>query len=227
MKIITFKKIGLSTLLVASLLVFTAGSAEAFTQLSGTLGLGATGANVTSLQTFLASNSSIYPQGLITGLFGPLTQQAVRNFQGAFGISQVGSVGPITLAKINSLISSGVNLTGISGGGVGADVNAPIIYTPSVSTSRTGAVISWATSEPATAEVYYSPTPFQLTEAIGSGEPSIIGGSNTGDSTTLQASSTVGLQNLQPSTIYYYMVESTDASGNLQYTWPSSFMTTN
>ena len=198
-------------------------SALAFTQLTGTLGFGATGANVTNLQTFLASSASIYPQGLVTGYFGVLTQQAVKNFQASYGISQVGVVGPITMAKINSLIASGTALVGGVIGG--ADVNAPIIYSPMATPSATGAVISWSTSEPATAEVYYSTTPFQLTEALGSGEPSIVGGTDTGDTTALQTFQNISLQNLLPNTLYYYVIESTDASGNLQYVWPATFIT--
>ena len=58
------------------------------------LSLGSTGEEVTLLQTLLAKDTSIYPDGLITGYFGGLTRQAVRRFQAKYGISQVGRVGP-------------------------------------------------------------------------------------------------------------------------------------
>ncbi|OGG49680.1 hypothetical protein A2763_03295 [Candidatus Kaiserbacteria bacterium RIFCSPHIGHO2_01_FULL_54_36] len=62
------------------------------------LSFGATGSEVTKLQTFLRA------QGYFTAAsvprFGPATRTAVRNFQRANGISAVGTVGPITRAKI-------------------------------------------------------------------------------------------------------------------------------
>ena len=61
---------------------------------------------VKCLQTFLKNQGvSIYPEGLITGNFGSLTKTAVIRFQAKYGISQTGYVGPITRAKINSILS--------------------------------------------------------------------------------------------------------------------------
>jgi len=214
-----------SVLVLASVLTFTGlVNAATFTQLTGVVNIGETSTNVTSLQTFLASNSSIYPQGTVTGYFGPLTKSAVMNFQNAFGISQVGRVGPQTLAKINGLIASGANLVSVNGG-TGTDVNAPMIYSLSSNTSRNGATVSWVTNEPAKSQVYYSASPFQLMETNGSGEGTIIGGSRTGDTSSMQNNNNLGLSNLQSGTMYYYMVESTDAAGNVQYTWPTTFTT--
>src|SRR3989338_789420 len=64
---------------------------------------------VNILQEFLAKNSEIYPQGQITGYFGPLTDNAVKRFQAKYGIEKVGIVGPVTRAKINELIKDGQN----------------------------------------------------------------------------------------------------------------------
>ncbi|OGF77220.1 hypothetical protein A3F23_01890 [Candidatus Giovannonibacteria bacterium RIFCSPHIGHO2_12_FULL_43_15] len=64
---------------------------------------------VNILQEFLAKNSEIYPQGQITGYFGPLTENAVKRFQAKYGIEKVGIVGPVTRAKINELIKDGQN----------------------------------------------------------------------------------------------------------------------
>ena len=55
---------------------------------------------VAQLQAYLASDSSLYPEGLITGYFGPATQRAVKRFQAKYGLPQVGRVGPLTRAKL-------------------------------------------------------------------------------------------------------------------------------
>lgn len=66
-------------------------------------------AQVNTLQDFLRSQGSdIYPEGLVTGYFGPLTRGAVERFQAKYGIANKGDVGygfvgPKTRAKINSL----------------------------------------------------------------------------------------------------------------------------
>jgi len=210
-----------SALALATLLMFTGFTqAATFNMLTAQLDYGQTSTNVTNLQIFLASDPSIYPQGLVTGYFGSLTKSAVMNFQNRYGIEQVGRVGPATLAQINSLIASG------NGMGSGADVNAAVIFAPSVSPSSNGAIISWATNEATTAQVYYSNASFQFAEAINnSSEPTIIGGTATPRTSSLQVSQNVSLQGLQSNTMYFYMIESTDSSGNLSYTWPQTFRT--
>ncbi|MDO8536710.1 MAG: peptidoglycan-binding protein [bacterium] len=76
-------------------------------EIKGTLKLisklreGASGDDVRLLQEILASDSSIYPEGRITGFFGRLTAQAVKRFQKKHGLEQVGNVGPKTLEKLN------------------------------------------------------------------------------------------------------------------------------
>ncbi|MDO8500028.1 MAG: peptidoglycan-binding protein [bacterium] len=71
------------------------------------LGLGSRGGDVTRLQQLLASDSSIYPEGTITGYYGNLTVKAVRAFQAKYGISQVGRVGPATRAKLSEVFGAG------------------------------------------------------------------------------------------------------------------------
>jgi len=68
-----------------------------------TLQKGVTNDEVKALQTALKSDSSIYPEGLVTGYFGTLTEAAVKKFQAKYGIDQTGIVGPNTRAKLNSL----------------------------------------------------------------------------------------------------------------------------
>lgn len=70
------------------------------------LGSGSEGDDVRSLQEFLAKDSSIYPEGKVTGHYGPLTVAAVKRFQAIYGLTQVGRVGPATLAKLQELMGS-------------------------------------------------------------------------------------------------------------------------
>ena len=67
------------------------------------LSKGMTDAEVTKLQQVLKTDSTIYPEGLVTGYFGSLTEAAVKKFQAKYGIDQTGTVGPITRAKLNAL----------------------------------------------------------------------------------------------------------------------------
>ena len=76
------------------------------------LNAGSEGDDVTRLQTCLASDTSVYPQGLITGYFGSLTRAAVERFQEKYGIASAGvagygTVGPKTRAKLNELLVAG------------------------------------------------------------------------------------------------------------------------
>lgn len=58
---------------------------------------------VSQLQHDLAKDTTVYPEGLVTGYFGPLTLRAVKNFQAKYGIRQTGYAGPITRGKLNEL----------------------------------------------------------------------------------------------------------------------------
>ncbi len=73
---------------------------------------GVTGEDVELLQEILATDSDVYPEGLVTGYFGPLTRNAVKRFQKIAGIEQVGVVGPKTLARINELLEEGAGESG-------------------------------------------------------------------------------------------------------------------
>ncbi|MBU2219230.1 peptidoglycan-binding protein [Patescibacteria group bacterium] len=68
------------------------------------LSIGMAGDDIKALQIALAADFDIYPEGLITGYFGPLTFQAVKRFQKKWGIEQVGRVGPKTLSKVNKVL---------------------------------------------------------------------------------------------------------------------------
>jgi peptidoglycan hydrolase-like protein with peptidoglycan-binding domain len=62
------------------------------------------GDQVTLLQTLLAADAAIYPEGKVTGFFGPLTRRALQRFQAKHGLEQVGFVGPRTRAELNKLL---------------------------------------------------------------------------------------------------------------------------
>lgn len=80
-----------------------------FTQ---TLSRGMFSEEVKELQRVLAQNPEVYPEGIISGYFGALTELAVKRYQEANGVEAVGIVGPKTRALLNENISS-------SGGGGG------------------------------------------------------------------------------------------------------------
>lgn len=57
---------------------------------------------VKCLQIFLKNlGPEIYPEGLVTGYFGPLTLKAVQNYQRLKGIVATGYFGPLTRAVVN------------------------------------------------------------------------------------------------------------------------------
>ncbi|MFH0853709.1 MAG: peptidoglycan-binding protein [bacterium] len=60
---------------------------------------------VKELQKFLSQFYEIYPEGLITGYFGPLTEKAIKKFQEQYDIPATGLVGPLTREKINESLA--------------------------------------------------------------------------------------------------------------------------
>lgn len=172
------------------------------------LDIGETNSDVTELQTFLAANSSYYPEGIISGYFGSLTSAAVARFQTANGLAAVGRVGPQTLALINSLMGGG------GGGNTGGDASAPIIYPETVTAGSNSVTISWTTSESSRGRVMYGNSwPFLYSTA-----PSV---STSGSGST----SSVTLTGLTSNTTYFYVLESVDGNGNVQWTTGKSVKT--
>lgn len=76
---------------------------QAYVSLAVTLKQGDSGENVKILQQLLAQDKDIYPEGRISGFYGPLTAQAIKRFQKRHGFEQVGNVGPKTLKRLNEL----------------------------------------------------------------------------------------------------------------------------
>ncbi|MDQ5969133.1 MAG: hypothetical protein QG579_290 [Patescibacteria group bacterium] len=179
------------------------------------LELGMTGSDVSSLQTFLAQDNTIYPQGLVTGYFGSLTKSAVSNFQARNGISSIGRVGPVTMAAINLQMN---------GGTLGSDRSAPIISSLGVSMTNNTVSMNWNTSENSSAIIYYSTSPISMIE--GSATSAItIGGSSFLVHSDLRSTHSATITGLQANTTYYYVVYVRDGIGNENITWPSTFHT--
>ena len=179
------------------------------------LQVGSTGADVSSLQTFLAEDATLYPQGLVTGYFGFLTKSAVANFQSANGISAIGRVGPQTLPVINAAMAIGTD--------AGINIASPIITSAGVNNvTRTSAVVNWNTNENAKGLVYYSTSPLSLVDHSNSVD---VSGNSSMTDMNYRTSQNVSLINLQPNTTYYYLVYTTGQSGRVSVTWPSVFTT--
>ena len=92
---------------------------------------GDSGDDVTRLQQFLAQDPLVYPERLVTGYYGPLTEAAVRRWQVQFNIVSSGSpettgygqVGPRTAATMAQQCA-------LTGGSTGGSVGGFIKVTP-------------------------------------------------------------------------------------------------
>jgi peptidoglycan hydrolase-like protein with peptidoglycan-binding domain len=215
------------TLAIATLLVAPSLAFAAFTPITSQLDQGQRGTNVTNLQTFLAANAAVYPQGLVTGYYGPLTTNAVKAFQSLYGISTVGRVGPQTIAKINEVISSGTWGNGSAGGPTSGDGSGPQFTSISQNIGQTSATFTWTTNENATAKIFYDRNPVMMNEgdinSVGFGPTT---GLTVGNDNQLRTSQSVTISNLQPGTTYHYTRVSTDANGNVSVWNPNTTFTT-
>jgi len=211
--------------MVAVLVLSLLGIQNAYAAITTQLDLGDRDSEVTELQTYLATNANIYPEGLVTGYFGQLTKAAVERFQTAQGIISEGTpattgygrVGPQTMARINILLGSGGDQT--------AWDTSPILSTPTVQKTDTNATFVWTSNEPTQGQVYLSNVPLQFNEATGPRQQPYVSGNLALDAGGLQTSHTVTVSNLQANTTYYYLVRGVDNVGNMSMIWPSSFRT--
>ena len=221
---------------------------ETTKEIKGTLKLirhlrqGMSGEDVKLLQEVLATDTDVYPEGLVTGYFGPLTKNAVKKFQKIAGIEQVGLVGPKTSARINELLEEGAGKSGkvppgllIASGirkklgftplplsgqklppGIAKKPGPDILEVEATDITATSAGITWTTDKKADSSVWYS------TES-----PLVV----VTDS-TLNAISTdfvldhyITLSDLIQGTIYYFIVNSTDKAGNKEISGQEEFTT--
>lgn len=209
-RVLTLLITGIVSLFMFSL-AYTASAATLYRQLE----IGMRGTDVSDLQAFLATDRTIYPQGLVTGYFGTLTRSAVSNFQARNGIATVGRVGPITMAAINAQMIGGVS---------GVDRTGPVIGTIAVTSSTNWATLNWNTNENTGAVVYYSTTPISMIE----GSPTsgvTIGGNSFLVHTDLRAVHSATVTGLTSGTTYYYVVYVRDGNGNESVSWPATFRT--
>lgn len=205
-------------------------------RLTGQLGLGASGENVRVLQQVLASDPTIYPEGLVTGFYGPLTSAAVARFQAKYGVAGETTVGPATFTRINEILQEGAGQSGIvppgllnlpnvrARFGVGVttppptvpDTTAPVIsvLSPSPMAGGTSARLFWGTNENAMSKVWYATSP--LTSDL-FGQMLVLAGFVTSNS--------VDLTSLTPNTTYYYMIVVTDTAGNTATSSQQTFVT--
>jgi peptidoglycan hydrolase-like protein with peptidoglycan-binding domain len=70
------------------------------------------GDDVKTLQQMLATDPSIFPEGSVTGFFGPKTKDAIKKLQEKMGLESVGNVGPKTLDRINQILAEGAGQSG-------------------------------------------------------------------------------------------------------------------
>ena len=68
---------------------------------------GVSGNEVKEVQKFLKQFSEIYPEGLVTGYYGPLTEKAVKKFQTKEGLPATGKIDDTTRNKINEYLAGG------------------------------------------------------------------------------------------------------------------------
>ena len=73
--------------------------------LTKSLSRGMSSEEVSTLQEILAADPEVYPEGLVTGFFGALTEKAVKRFQKKYGVEQLGIVGPKTRGALQSFLS--------------------------------------------------------------------------------------------------------------------------
>ncbi|MDD4988991.1 MAG: fibronectin type III domain-containing protein [Candidatus Pacebacteria bacterium] len=183
------------------------------------MSVGSQGANVTKLQGYLASNPRIYPQGIVTGFYGGLTQAAVKQFQVAYDIASPGTpgfgrVGPRTLAQLNTLLTQGLPI----------DISAAGMSQLSITTTTSSATLTWATSEQTRSRIYYDTRPLSAQEAFRSFQEPVINGQVVSD-LTLSEDHQMTLTGLAGGTLYYYRVVASDSAGNVSVSEQGTFST--
>jgi peptidoglycan hydrolase-like protein with peptidoglycan-binding domain len=203
---------------VALMTTVASAQVSTYSQISGNtvLNTGSKSSDVIVLQKFLASNSNIYPAGVVSGYYGSMTKAAVTQFQLAYGLSADGVSGPMTSSKINSLISYGA----------GIDLYAPVLSSLSINESGTSANFSFNSNKPVKATIFYDTNPINWNSWDDSVQslalPAISGIAETDN--TFSLTKQITLSNLSQNINYHYVLVLTDGSGNSTVTWPSTFM---
>ncbi len=140
-----------------------------------------TGGEVSRLQRFLARDAAIYPESLISGYFGSLTDQAVKRWQtkynvvsfGDAALTGYGSVGPKTRSKMTdrwpkrSLLK--VNISGNPGGWI--DTGLVVSSGETIKINSTGTITYDSSGSTATPDGSqpYALSPSLLVPTLGHG----------------------------------------------------------
>lgn len=91
------------------LLELTGQVSEVKAQIRADLSEGATGDDVEKIQALLASDPALYPQGLKTGFFGPLTREALKRFQLRHELEVTGTIDEATKALLEEYLADAGN----------------------------------------------------------------------------------------------------------------------
>lgn len=88
----------------------TQSEVKALTQtLKENLREGASDEDIKKIQDILASDPTIYPSGLRTGFFGPMTKEALKKFQAKHGLDVTGEIDAETKAALETLLEERFN----------------------------------------------------------------------------------------------------------------------
>jgi len=213
---------------------------------------GMTGEDVELLQEILATDPDIYPEGLVTGYFGPLTRNAVKRFQKIAGLDQVGLVGPQTLSRLNQLLEEGAGKSGkvppglLIAPGIRKKVDLELlnplpgqVLPPGIAKKISGWLPGEDVTPPTISDVAVSDittTSAKITWTTNEEADSRVWYGTTislvPTSTTPVVTSTdlvldheIVLSGLTPSTTYYFIVNSTDGAGNNEISEEETFTT--
>jgi hypothetical protein len=112
-----------------------------------------------------------------------------------------------------------------------SETSAPIIYYTNSNTSigRNSVTFKWVTNENSISKVYYNTSPVIINEGdINYKGFGLIGGYASNGVLVSKTSQEVTVSELQPNTLYYYMLVSTDIYGNISVAAVNNtFVTTN
>lgn len=209
-----------------------------------------TGEDVKLLQELLATDPEIYPEGLITGFFGLLTENAVKRFQKKAGFEQVGNVGPKTFARLNELLTEGAgNSSKVPPGlliapGIKKKIEGQFgplpgqTLPPGIMKKLDGASTTPDTTAPAISEIHATSTTSTGTTIAWKTDEKANSAVWYGNTTPLDPDTSskvssgafikmheTAITGLSASTTYYYIVGSADESDNHATSTEQSFNT--
>lgn len=210
--------------------------------------------DVRALQELLAADREVYPEGIVSGYFGPLTAKAVKKFQMKHGIEAVGMVGPKTRAKLNTLVGDTEFACKAWGhliapgylkkvGSATVDLSKCSKVPPGITKNLAGRATTTATSTDTrapkitglvhsnvastTAEVKWRTDEKASAAVWYSIDSDVIDGADlkTVSRSSLLTSHVIELTNLATSTQYYYLAVAKDAAGNTATSSIANFTT--